>query len=169
MGEIRSTMDIIMEKARGLTVSDEEKKQFKEREMTGTVRGLLQRCLDGVLAMDRFRVEMAAVQERDKDMADRLLREETLKSIEPGRRNEIALSVLKEVLGMDTGGITERLEAFSRQIEEERSSREAILIERFKESDISGSAVIPNIEADPEWHDFLKEKLKNLRNELTSF
>ena len=31
MGEIRSTLDIIMAKTRGLTMSDEEKKAFKER------------------------------------------------------------------------------------------------------------------------------------------
>ena len=168
MGEIRSTMDIIMEKAKGLTVSDEEKRQFKEQEMTGKIRGLVQRCLDGVLTMARFRVEMSDIQEKDKDMADRLLREEVLTSIEPGKGHEIALAILTEILGMDTGGITERLRAFSRQIEEWRSSREELLMERLENRGISGSAVMPNSDADPEWQGFLANRLKTLRKELIS-
>jgi hypothetical protein len=166
MGEIRSTMDIIMEKAKGLTVSDEEKRQFREQEMTGKIRGLVQRSLDGVMAMDRFRVEMSDIQEKDRDMADRLLREEVLTGIEPGKGNEIALAILREILGMDTGNITERLEIFSRQIEAERSSRAKLLMERLEKRGISGSAVIPNIEADPVWRGFLAEKQKIIRKEL---
>ncbi len=38
MGEIRSTMDIIMEKAKGLTMTDEEKEAFRKKETEGKVR-----------------------------------------------------------------------------------------------------------------------------------
>lgn len=168
MGEIRSTMDIIMEKTRGLTMSDEERRKFREQEMTGKIRGLVQRCLDGVLAMDRFRSEMAAMRKRDQETADRLLREEVLANIGPEEDNKIALTVLKKILGIDTGSITERLGVFSRQIEEARSSRKKILMERLEKHGISGSAVIPNPEADPEWRGFLEERLRILRRELNA-
>ncbi len=166
MGEIRSTMDIIMEKTRGLTMSDEERRKFREQEMTGKIRGLVQRCLDGVLGMGRFRTEMTPIQEKDQDMADRLLRQEALASIEPGKGNKIALAILREILGEDTDGISGRLKVFSDQIEEERSFRVNRLMEGLGKRGISGSAVIPNPEADPEWTDFVIEKLAAFRKGL---
>ena len=48
MGEIKSTMDIIMEKTKGLTMTEEEKAEYKHKELTGKVRGLIQKFLDGI-------------------------------------------------------------------------------------------------------------------------
>ena len=49
MAEIKSTLDIIMEKARDINVSEEEKKAFQRNEFEGKARGLLQKLLDGLL------------------------------------------------------------------------------------------------------------------------
>jgi hypothetical protein len=37
MGEIKSTLDIIMEKTRGLTMTAEEKREFQRKEVEGKV------------------------------------------------------------------------------------------------------------------------------------
>ena len=51
MSEVKSTMDIIMEKARNLTVTDEDKKEFAEKEVRGQIKGLFQKYLDGILSV----------------------------------------------------------------------------------------------------------------------
>ena len=68
MGEIRSTLDIIMEKTKGLSMSEEEKKAFKKQETAGKIRGLIQKYLDGTVAMDKLKVEIAALAEKNQDM-----------------------------------------------------------------------------------------------------
>jgi hypothetical protein len=58
MGEIRSTLDIIMEKTEGLTISEEEKRAFQKSEIEVKVRGLLQRFIDGILDIERLAGEV---------------------------------------------------------------------------------------------------------------
>ena len=55
MGEIKSTLDIIMEKTKGLTMTEEEKTAFKSKEMEGKVKGALQKFLDGILDVERLK------------------------------------------------------------------------------------------------------------------
>ena len=52
MGEIKSTLDIIMEKTKGLTMSEEERTSFKEKELTGKVKGLVQKYINGFLRLE---------------------------------------------------------------------------------------------------------------------
>ena len=61
MGEIKSTLDIIMEKTKGLTMTEEEKTEYRQQELTGKVRGLIQKFLEGVLKLEKFKVEVAAL------------------------------------------------------------------------------------------------------------
>ncbi len=60
MAEIRSTLDIIMEKAKNLTVTDEDKKDFVEKEVQGRVKGLFQKYLDGILSTQQLKTKMAS-------------------------------------------------------------------------------------------------------------
>ena len=43
MAEIKSTLDIIMEKAKRFSVTEEEKKGFKRQELEGKIKGLVQK------------------------------------------------------------------------------------------------------------------------------
>jgi len=51
-------------------------------------------------------------------------------------------------------------------MEEEKTARETALRARLKEKGISGSAVIPNIEADQEWIHYLADIKEEFRNTL---
>lgn len=167
MGEIRSTMDIIMERTKGLTMSDEEKRRFREEELSGKIRGLVQRRLDKALDMERFEVELAALREKDRGMADRLMREEFLGRIEPGRDNEFLLNSLSEILGLDTSPLRDMLQVFARNLEKERIACEAILKERLEARGISGTAVTANPEADPEWVTSVGKMKQSLKRKFT--
>ena len=43
MAEIKSTLDIIMEKAKKFSVTEEEKQGFKRQELEGKIKGLVQK------------------------------------------------------------------------------------------------------------------------------
>ncbi len=157
MGEIRSTLDIIMEKTKGLTLSEEEKKAFKEQEMAGKLRGLIQKYLNGSVDMDKLKEEIAALADEDEDMVMRLIREETVSRMGLGENNDSVLTVLEETTGWDVRSIRASLKAFEQRFERERISREKELGKKLEEKGISGSAVMPNINADPKWAHYLSE------------
>ncbi|MGD9039779.1 MAG: hypothetical protein PVH82_09110 [Desulfobacteraceae bacterium] len=169
MGEIRSTLDIIMEKTKGLTMSDEEKKAFKEQEMARQVRGLIQKYLDGILELDRLKIEAGALAGTDEDMVRGMIRKESIPRIEPGENNEPILRILEETTGLDTVSIRAALEDFEGRLEQEKGVREKELIKSLEKKGISGSAVIPNIHADPEWTRYVLKVKEEFQERVTSY
>ena len=47
MAEVKSTMDLIMEKTKHLTMSEEEKEGFRRKELSGKIRGLVHKSMEG--------------------------------------------------------------------------------------------------------------------------
>jgi hypothetical protein len=162
MGEIRSTLDIIMEKTKGLAMSEAEKKAFKEQEMAGKVKGLIRKVMAGAVDMDKLKVEVAAFAERDEDVVRMMIREESIPRIEIGEDNEPILRILEETTEVDTGSIRKALKEFEGSLEQEKAVCEKGLIKTLEKKGISGSAVIPNIQADPEW----TQQVSEMRDEF---
>ncbi len=169
MGEIRSTLDIIMEKTKGLTLSEDEKKAFKEQEMAGKVKGLIQKFLDGILDMDQLKGEVAGLGEKGGDMVKWLIREESVSRIEPEGDNEPLLRVLEEVTGLDADSLREFLKEFQQRLEREKGAREKELRKELEKQGISGSAILPNMNADAAWSGYVSEMRNAFQERLTSY
>ena len=155
MGEIRSTLDIIMEKTKGLTMSAEEKEAFHKKETEGKVRGILQKYVDGVFTLDRVKIELDGLGPSKQVMAINLVKESCLGRIEPGRDNSRLLKPLRDLAGLDTEPIQRLLAKCDGELALKREQRAKELLKRLKKSGISGSAVIPHIDADEEWKNFI--------------
>jgi len=169
MGEIRSTMDIIMEKTKGLTMTEKEKAEFQQRELTGKIKGLIQKFFDGSINLDRLKIEAVALREEQQEMFDQIIKEEAIKRIELGGNNEPVFTVLENTTGIDAVPIHKILADFEQRLENERKVHEQALRDKLKEKGISGSAVLPNIKADPEWNDSvlnLKQEFREKVEEL---
>ena len=168
MAEIKSTLDIIMEKTKNLTMTDEEKEFYKQKERSGKLKGLIQKTIDGVISMDQMKVKMASLVDKDPDLCHQLIREETTDRLSPGDDNTAVLALLEVVEGIESTGIKQLLKDYEKKIEMEKGGREKIFMERLKKRGISGSAVIPNINADPEWKNFLKDLKDTFRKEIAT-
>ena len=169
MGEIKSTLEIIMEKTKGLAPTDDEKREFKQKKMAGKVKGLIQKFINGIINIDRLDIEMAAIKEDDQHMLNRLILNETIGRIRPGEDNEPILQIMKALDGVDINHIREILTKFDKKLNMEREARKEGLINTLQEKGISGSAVIPNLQADAGWLDFvcrLKEDTGKKLNEV---
>lgn len=170
MGEIKSTLDIIMEKTKGLTMSEEEKEAFQKKETEGKVRGFLQKYIDGLMDMDRLKAELAALGKPKQVAARAFLRTECMARIELGAENSRILYLLQEVLGFEAASISKLLSESDDEVSEKKRKREKQLLKRLKKRGISGSAVIPNIEADAEWGQYMataKEEFQAKLRKLT--
>ena len=168
MGEIKSTMDIIMEKTKGLTMSEEEKAEFRQQELCGKVRGLIQKFIDGILDLEKLKSEIDVLSDHPKDMINKTIIEESIPHIELGEENEPIYRIFKEIIGVDTGPVLDIESVCLERLERERKAREASLKEKFKVKGISGSAVIPNIEANPDWKQYLSNENEAFRETISS-
>jgi len=166
MAEIKSTLDIIMEKSKKFSVTEEEKQGFKRQELEGKIKGLVQKAVDGILDSERFEGEMVALQAKEKDLVDQILKEEVVGRIELGANSEALLQMLEYVAGPALAAVRKVLVEFEKKAEKQKESRRKALIESFKKKGISGSAVLPNVEADPEWLRARSEVTRQLKDEI---
>jgi hypothetical protein len=169
MAEIKSTLDIIMEKAKNLTVTEEEKVAFKRKELEGKIRSFVQKYLDSFIDLDRLKAELTPLRREGEDMVRELIKEDMLGRIQFGQNNDPLLDMLSKTIGVNTGPIKELLNQFEKRMDREKESREKILEEELRTRGISGSAVIPNLNGDQKWlrtvselNQLFREKMKEL-------
>jgi len=166
MAEIKSTLDIIMEKAKKFSVTEEERQGFKRQELEGKIKGLVQKTIDGILDSERFQVEVTALQAKDKDLVDQVLKEELVTRLEVEQNSQELLKMLEYVAGSASSGVREVLADFEKKGEMQKEIRRKTLLESFKKKGISGSAVMPNLDADPEWALVRSEIRQQLQEEI---
>jgi hypothetical protein len=164
MGEIKSTLDLIMERTKNLTASEEEKRAFRKKELAGKVKALVQRTLDGLITGERLREELLQLQEEsgNEPLLKRVLFEEAIGRIELGSKHDFYLSLLERFIGVDPEPLRAVLRRFAAAADQMKDRHEDVLRKRLEERGISGSAVMANLEAAPDW----KEAVHNLHDAL---
>jgi hypothetical protein len=162
MGEIKSTMDIVMEKTRGLTMTDEERTEIQRSNAKRKVLGLLQKLLDGIITPENFKVKFHSLEESLDISLRELLIEECVSLMDPEDDNTALFGVMEEVAGLNVDPFRRVLQEFRLDVKTLRKRHEQILADDLWKAGISGSAVIPNIGADRKW----TQELSNRREEF---
>ncbi len=152
MGEIKSTLDLVMEKTKNLSLSAEERLAQKNQEIVSRTNGLLQKFKDRVLKVDNFKAEYQKLQkEFDLSENDHLIKE-IFGQIELGADNQALFELLAEIKVSDVEGLTSILQEFQTALETAAGQRREILKDQLAKTHlISGSAVVPNLENDDDW------------------
>ncbi|MDY6953935.1 MAG: hypothetical protein SWE60_20710 [Thermodesulfobacteriota bacterium] len=153
MAEIKSTLDIIMEKTKHLTLSDGEKEALQQKELAQEAKGLVQKFLDGLM---NTRTVTAALEShhQDRGLLKDLLRKEAMERVAPEADNDRVLAFLEEVLAVESGPLQKALAAFHEKIEQESVTRLKKLQQALERQGITGSALLPNLAHDPTWGPF---------------
>ncbi len=156
MGEIKSTLDLVLEKTRGLTLSREEKLDLARQELEKKVHGLINRYLDHLIPLSRLKEEMADIDSEGHGLASRLLTGYLLACFDLDRDNSSILSALSEIAGFDTGPLAAVQKEYESAREDSgRAFKEKILL-GLEERGVSGSAVVAHLDQNPEWNRFHK-------------
>ena len=168
MAEIRSTLDIIMEKAKNLTVTDEDKKDFVEKEVQGRVKGLFQKYLDGILSTQQLMAEMTSFDEERQPVAKKELRGACLNAMTVAGDNQPLFEILDQLLGCHIKPVLDLIDEFREQRKKEHNKRTGVQVQTLKARGISGSAVIPNLKANPSWRSYLSDMADQFQERLTA-
>jgi len=152
MGEIKSTLDIVMEKTRHLTLSEAEKTEQKQNEVRKRLKGLLQKYTDSLLRKEGLTRELEGLRKTcDLEIHDMLARM-LLSGLEPDQGNEAELELLDEICGIDVSRLEVLLRECQDKVRLEAEQRTKKIKSRLAQKRfISGSAVVPNIETDSKW------------------
>jgi hypothetical protein len=167
MAEIKSTLDIVMEKTKHLTLSKEEKKEHDRIEVTKRLKGLLQKYEDNLSRKEQLKVEL----ERMKTTYDLNIKQMVsgimLEDLKFGRDNKLYLDLLNEICGLDVSRLDKMFSDFQNTVEIAAEKRIKKLTKNLaRKHAIYGSAIVPNLEADKEWQSILEKIEANFHKDL---
>ena len=152
MAEIKSTIDLIMERTKNLSASQEEREAWHRQEREKHIRSLIQRLLDYSLTLDDVKDELE--KERKSGRAAEALahvKRALAAHVDPDADNERLIRIVNELAGTPEKRLRETLQS----CQAESFAKKTALAERqrgaLESAGIAGSAVVPNPEADPQW------------------
>ena len=151
MGEIKSTLDLVMEKTRHLTLSPEEKQKQDLREAEKAIKSLLHRYQDDLLSFEQLKDKFHHLQETSS-IDGAWMCNIVLDRIDPDQENTIWLDLLDKYFGFNITGLVSVLQEYRSALNQAEEKWCNKLKETLKrDHDIKGTAVVPNPEADPLW------------------
>jgi hypothetical protein len=167
MAEIKSTLDIIMERTKNLTMTDEEKATFRRKEMAGKVRGWIQKYQDGAIGLDKLKADFKK-EAAEYPEALHILKIKLLDCLTLTGDNRSILRLLEGILGANTDSIEIIVQSSKRDVNALRARRIESLGEELKEKKISGSSVVPNPNHGVDWQKSMLEVESHMKEQLKS-
>jgi hypothetical protein len=174
MGEIKSTLDLVLEKTKHLSQSSEEKQAQTHQDIENRINGMLQKYFDGLFSLEQLQRDYDALKAEFDLSENNILAGEVISRLDPGLNNLALFEVLEHVCHLDYSGIADAIKDYQAGYHTAAQSRmetlKEILAQKYL---ISGSAVVPNLEADEQWrrealamNSVFKQKLNQEKDRL---
>lgn len=169
MGEIKSTLEIALEKAKAVEISSEEREHFKREEILARAKDIFSRFINYPSRSTSLAKEIKK-SGKNATILKKHLTEVFVEALDISNSSERVWQGLQE-LGLKDP--TPFKEALTRAAKDEKRARqkearkaENRLRESLERAGISGTAVDPNIEGSAQWRDFLSNLDQRLSEEL---
>jgi len=167
MAEIKSTLDLVMEKTKHLSLSKEEKDEQRLAEFRKVFSGLIQKFQKQALTKEEFRNKLIILQKEFEFRDDSIFIDEIVGRLDLIKDNDFYLELLDELFKIDLNEIKTILSDFNNSVAEEAAQRIDLIKAELRENHaISGSAVSPNLEKDNSLHDKVQEIQSKFDNML---
>lgn len=149
MGEIKSTLDLVMARTRHLSLSDEEKARQQRDEYNKRLGGLLQQYADNALTVVELQKRTAALQKEMKVADPQTIVAAVVERVDPDEDNRHWLELLQTSAPATGDALQKQLEGYIGQKNRLIQSAKQRLSETlYNQNGISGSAVAPNPQKD---------------------
>ena len=156
MAEIKSAVELAMEKTKGLQLSREEKEKLKEEELHSRAQGLVNRFLEIDFHLKEVEKDLAKYDPGQREHLEKLMLHYLCEAIMLDRDNDLIFQGIEafEKKSKNTiKKIRELIEDYRQRQEKEYKQAEKVLLKKWERQGISGSAVQPKIEGSQEWQD----------------
>jgi hypothetical protein len=166
LGEIKSTLDLVLEKTKNLTLSKDEKLSLAREELDKKVQGFVNRYVNNFLPLNRLKEEIEKIDTKVHGLTYTLLKKHLLTHLDLDSDNSSILSALSEIAGFDIAPLNALQKEHNSVKEEKKRSFITRGLEALEERGVSGSAVEPNLNHIPEWDQFLTRLHKKYRERI---
>lgn len=176
MAEIKSAIEIAMERTRGLRLSSEEKEKLREEEFQSKAHALVARFLEVDLHFREVEKELAKYPSEQRTQLEKIMIRDFVQALNLDRDNELVLQGI-EILRPGTSAAFAKVRELTKEYQKEKEAAlqktAGSLRAKWESLGISGSAVVPKVEESPEWSAALKAfrpayeaRLQALKNQI---
>jgi len=163
MGEIKSTLDLVLEKTRHLSLSKAERADQRKTELKKIMLGIFKKYQDQTLTLEASKKELDLLKEKYVELSiTDYLKGVVGEKLDLDQDNAWLLVLLSSVAEIDVSPLEKIFDEFKKRIkqlsEKGIEEKKRSLADKFL---ISGSAVVPNLESDATF----KSELENIRLE----
>jgi hypothetical protein len=155
MGEIKSTLELAMERTKGLAVSEKEKEEIKQKEVLRRATGLFHRYREGHLSLNDVLKEIERMEGKTATTVKEYLLSHWIDALSLGDDNERILKGVESLKERSIAEVKQRfdhlLSRYQREKDEVKGKVVAQLAEALKKDKIWGSAVYPKLEGSELW------------------
>lgn len=171
MAEIRSTVDLMMERTKGMSLSSEEKDQLHREELAKRVKGFKLKLIENRSTVDDILESMNEDSDEDRRLLDSLLWEEIFNGLPDDRSMPRFLDLME---GLPTGKanptVVKEMRSFFKDAAKGRSVDRKKLLTREKKrlaaAGISGTAVVPKMSKNLKANSDFLSKIEEFRHQL---
>ncbi len=158
MGEIKSTLDLVMEKTKHLSQSAEEKHAQRRKAIENRLRGILQKYQDKVISLEHLQRDYEELKAEFNLPDHTFLAGQVVDRLDPAGDNRALLEALEHCCNLDSIGLADIIKHYQADVQTAANSRMHALKENLAQNhNISGSAVVPNLETDEDWQIMAQE------------
>jgi hypothetical protein len=160
MAEIKSAIELAMERTKGLEMDEEDRKSLARKDVENRIRAILRRYYEEMIDNEGAQKELDAV-EGSSEMKKGILLDLLIEGFDVRGDNDRIFALfhfagtgLDERLGAELEGLQE---SFIQEMEKRRAIIRARIEDKLKKTGITGTGVEPNIEAWDEWQETVDE------------
>jgi hypothetical protein len=171
LGEIRSTLDLIMDKTRGMSLSQAEKESLHMEELRKRANGFKIRLLDDQSRADEILATLDSQPENDRRVLHSLLWNAMVESLPADEEILKCLHVMEMLPAgkANASKLHELRASFKSWLKTRGADRKKVLARERKKlaaAGISGSAVVPKIPKESSAEQGFEQHLGRLKTEL---
>jgi hypothetical protein len=177
MAEIKSAIELAMEKTKGMEMDERERRSFARKDVENRIGAILRRYYENMIDREDVGKEMSAI-EGDPETKQGILFDLLIEGFDVKGDNDKIFALFHFAgIGLDEhlGDELEALQgSFTREMEKRKMIIKARIDDKLKMAGINGNGVEPNIEAWDEWQEAVddvacafKERLEGWKKRLS--
>lgn len=157
MSELKSAMEIALERTRNLRLTRNELEDLKKAELMNSAKTSITRYLEEDRKLEDWDREFARLEASQRDVLIQEMKNLLLERIDLASDNTMVFEGLKRLDGKISAECLEQIRElcthYKVKLAEESASLEKVIKENLKQSGISGSAIVINTVGSSQWEE----------------
>lgn len=176
MAEIKSAIELAMEKTRDLVVSSKEREAMAIKEVEDKVKAVLRRYVEEMVDADDASKELSRIN-ADETLKKSIIVDTLVEEFELHKNSERLLALFNAAGIELPQSLRSEFERLNKAFQEEVEAREMASRKKIRDNlatlGVTGNAIVPNLAAWDEWHeeieragDIFKNNMETLKEKI---